>query len=424
MKPTYLPVLLISFTLTAFIAGSGAAYFVLQKSFQKKLDDPQFVQSIKPAEKQQTRNRPPALVRVETARKEMINTVRPFYGKLAEVQIAKISTEVSGLVIDLPVEVGYKVKGKETLIAQIDKTWLELSAKQTEAEIKILERQYEYQLSELKRAEQLAGRAVTESDLDNQRMTAEQYRQNLEKAKIAHEETKERIRRSTIVAPFDGYVIRRLVGLGELLSPGTPIAEIVSLGSIDAVVNIAEEFINHVSIGEEMPIIIDQLGIKVAGKVHSIVPYDIHAATRSFPVIVRLEDRGGELKAGMSATALVSITDLNEEIIVAKNAVLSKPDGNVVWIAAETTKEDGTVSVSAQPVPVQITAENIGAYGVRPETEEGKRLLVTGAKTIIEGAERLTGNQQIRIAAMDPKLMENLPPATGHREIPRHRKFN
>jgi RND family efflux transporter MFP subunit len=415
--------------MTCFLIGAGSVGYYVFAFYQP----PQKVSNQNESEKKPA-VRPPSLVRVDTARKELINTIRPFHGKLLEVQLARISTEVSGLVVALPIEVGQKVKGGETLIAQIDKTWLELTIAQTEAEIKILEKQYAFQLSESERIESLAlSRAVSESELNNQRTLVEQFRQNLEKANIANREAKEKLKRTTILAPFDGYVIRRETGLGELLAPGTSIAEIVSLGFIDARVTVVEEYINHIKIGDEMPIIIDELGIKVVGKVHSIVPYDL-MAPRSFPVIVRLEDRNGELKVGMSATALVAITDPNEEIVVSKDAVLMKPDGSTVWVAVkpptQTQSNDPTsqnnnsavtdgnsTTLIAKPIPVKITAEGINTYGVEPETEEGQKLLVAGAKTVIEGAERLIPDQQIQVEEIDPKLLEKLPPVTGHRII-------
>jgi RND family efflux transporter MFP subunit len=414
-------VLLFSVAITSLLLGAVGIGIYVSAYYRDKLEDPKFLQSQLKTVADKTDKpivRPPSLVRVTTAKRGMIHSTRAFYGRLTEVQIARISTEVSGLVVELPIEVGARVKGGETLIAQIDKTWIELTVQQTEAEIKILEKQFEFQLSELDRLESLAmNKAITESERNNQRTLVEQFRRNLEKAVIANKEAKEKLKRTSILAPFDGYIVKRETGLGELLSTGMPIAEVVSLGNVDAIVNIVEDYINRIKIGDEMPIIIDRLGIKVVGKVHAIVPYGV-TAKRSFPVLVRLEDRNGELKVGMAATAIVSTTDLQESIIVLKDAVLMKPDGSTVWVVVEQKTEGETDSyLVAKPVPVKVTDDDITAYGVEPETEEGKQLLVAGAKTIVEGADRLVPNQRIQIIEIDSKLMENLPSESGHRVI-------
>lgn len=415
-------VTIVSVALTCLLIGGSAIGYYVYGAYQAVLRDPEYLRKRLEAVNEangaaKSLPRQAALVRVAEARRDLIDSIRPFHGKLKEVQIAKISSEVSGLVVELPIEVGQRVKGGETLIAQIDKTWIELAVEQTEAEIAILEKQYEFQMSEAERVEALAvSRAVSESELNNQRTLVEQFRRNLEKAVIANKEAREKLKRTTIMAPFDGYVVRRDVGLGELLAPGTTIAEIVSLGHVDAVVNVVEDIIDRIKIGDEVPIIIDKLGVKVVGKVHSIVPYN-PTAKLSFPVIIRLNDRDGQLKVGMSATAIVASTDLREEIVVTKDAVLDKPDGAVVWIAVEETDDTGEIRTFVRPVPVRITAHSLTDYGVQPITEEGKKLLVAGVKTVIEGAERLVPDQRIRITEIRPELLENLPPSSGHKII-------
>jgi len=414
------PVLLFSLALSCLFFGAGGTWYFLNQSHQKLLGSPDFLRKkldqlggdsvAKPS------GRPPSLIRVTQAREERIGTIREFFGQLVEVQLAKISSEVSGLVIDLPIEVGMRVQGGATLIAQTDRTWLELTLEQTEAEIKILEAQYAHQTSELERLVNAANTsrgAVSESELNNQRTLTEQFLRNLEKARITNRETKEKLKRTTILAPFDGYVVKREVGLGELLSPGTPIAEIVSLGEVDARVLVGEQFINRIKVDDEIPLMIDQLEIKVVGTVRSVVPYAPTAA-RSFPLLVRLDDKNGLLKVGMSVTALVQTTDPRDCIVVSKDAVLDKPDGSTVWVVVE----EGEAFV-ARPVPVKITVRESNAYGVRPETEEGFTLLHAGSKTVIEGAERLFPNQKVRIVEINPEHLENLPPKTGHKIIPK-----
>lgn len=406
----------IAVALTCLVVGASASGYYMSRlnievaDSEKRADFPDKVA------------RSAALVRVDEARRDMIDTVRSFNGRLVAVQLAKVSTEVSGLVVELPVEVGQQVKGGETLIAQIDKTWIELDIELTEAEIAILEKQYEFQLSETRRLESLAvSRAISESELSSQQTLLEQFRRNLEKARIANKQAREKLKRTTILAPFDGYIIKRETGLGELLSPGTTIAEVVSLGHIDAQVNIGEYLIDRIKIGDEMPIVVDSLGIKVVGRVHSVVPYGLTGA-RFFPVVVRLDDREGRLKVGMSVTALVSTTDPHEEIVVPKDGLLDKPEGAVVWVVVEESgpsPEGGETGIRlvAKPVPVKITAKALEDYGVAPETEEGREWLVPGAKVVIEGAERLVPDQVVRITGINPEILENLPPVSGHKVI-------
>ncbi len=412
------PVLFFAVALTCLLLGGALSAYFVSKADRARLDDAAFLQ--RQIERlgdgsamQKTRKRPPSLVRVAEADRRKIGSMRHYTGRLVEVQIAKISSEVAGLVVELPIEVGMRVKGGETLIAQTDKTWLELSVEQNEAEIKTLAVQAAHQQAELERMIALAvSRAVSESELNNQRTIAEQFIRNLEKARITNRELREKIKRTTILAPFDGYVVKREVGLGELLSPGAPIAEIVSLGDVDAMVNVGEVYIDRIKLGDEIPIIIDPLRKRLVGKVRTIVPYAPTAA-RMFPLLVRLSDQDGLLKVGMSVTAEIQTTDPMESIVVLKDAVLDKPEGAVVWVVVDGEGD----SLVAKPVPVRFTAKEIEHYGVEPETEEGRRLLVAGVRTVIEGAERLMPNQVVRVTGIAPKILEDLPPVTGQKVI-------
>ncbi|MDR2169086.1 MAG: efflux RND transporter periplasmic adaptor subunit [Planctomycetaceae bacterium] len=393
--------------------------------------------------------RPASPVRVDVVRKDSISNVRLFHGRLVEVQRSRISSEVSGLVSDLPIEIGMRVKGGETLFAQIDKTWLSLVIEQTEAEIRSLSHRLAHEEGELRRLlEPDMILAFSESQRSQQKTLVEQYSQDLEKAKVANREAKEKLKRTTIVAPYDGYIIRRETGKNELLSPGMSIAEVVSLGEVDARVMISEDIIDRIRVGDEVAVVVDSLGVRVVGKVHRIVPYAPTGA-RIFPVLVRLSDQGGHLKVGMSITAEIVTNNPSEEILVSKDSVLDRPDGAIVWLAIKTNKQtdkqtdkqtntqtDAQINKEttnnkqeeqwiAKPIPVKIKVTAITDYGVVPETDEGKKLLVAGAKTIIEGAEKLTANQVIRIDTIDPKLLENLPSPNGQKIInPKQRNEN
>lgn len=369
-----------------------------------------------PADTSKIPSRPPALVRTAIATRETLSTIRAFHGRLAEISRATISSEVSGKIMAIPIEPGSSVLRGETLIAQIDTTWLEIARQQTEAEIAAMEAQLEHHSRDLARYEVIAQRAaISESELSLQKTNVEERRQNLIRMRLAHNEILERLERTKIFAPFNGYVTRRHSQLGELVSSGAPLAEIISEGEIDAIVYIPENFITRAREGNILPVLIDSLGIKVEGRIHKIVP-DASTAARVFPIYIRISDRNGALKVGMSATAFLSISDECDGIVVPRDAVLEKPDGNTVWVVEqETTESDainsGAVSFCVQSVPVSLTAITNEKYQVSAETDAGKKLLTEGALVVIEGAERLMPRQTVRLG-IDPPVQPKI--GSGH----------
>jgi membrane fusion protein, multidrug efflux system len=201
------------------------------------------------------------------------------------------------------------------------------------------------------------------------------------------------------VAPFDGTVVAKHAELGEHLSPGMPIVEIVSRGEVDARIMVPESVVNHIHLGQELPVYIDPLNLQVSGRVVSVTPYG-PAASRTFPVRLRLDDQEGNLKVGMSVTVTVDAGPALDALVVSRDAVLVRPDGSTVWVAVE----DPLQEVQVHPVPVTVNIQTKGEYAIEPEDARGQQLLRPGARVVIEGAERLMPGQQVRVVTLEEQL--------------------
>ncbi|MCC7229426.1 MAG: efflux RND transporter periplasmic adaptor subunit [Fimbriimonadaceae bacterium] len=106
---------------------------------------------------------------------------------------------------------------------------------------------------------------------------------------------------ATVVAPFDGVVVRRFVDPGSMATPGLPLVTIEGGGlRLEAVV--PETVLSTVKLGQSVPVAIDALGAQVvSGRVVEIVPQG-DASTHSF--LVRLALMGNvRMKSGMFGRA-------------------------------------------------------------------------------------------------------------------------
>lgn len=411
---------------TALLAGAAIAGWWFSASHAKQLSDTEFLksrlESLGAAENGGPAPRPPALVRVAAASRRAILPTKPLYGRLVEVRKVTVSSEVTGKILKMPVEEGTLVEEGKTLLAGVDEVWSRLAIEQIEAEIDSIKAKLEHENRELERFRQLVqDNAITKSELDDQESLVRQLQADFKKTQAMQQEEQERLARSEIYAPFDGTVVEKHAEIGQMLSPGSPVVDIVSRGTIDAEIRVPESLIDWVYVGLEIPIVIEPLGIEVAGRVVSVIPYGL-TASRTFPVRLRLDDRKGRLKVGMSVQALVPEGEQIEEIFVDKSAVLVRPDGCVAWIAVPANADppggsgqpadDG--AYTAQPVAVEIVAREREGYAIRPETEADAAVLQPGAMLIVEGAERLTAGQDVQIVTIAERHLEHLPEASGH----------
>jgi RND family efflux transporter MFP subunit len=328
----------------------------------------------------------------------MARPERPIIGRLVEVRRVTASSEVTGRIIEMPVEEGSSVSGGETVLARVDDIWSRLAMERYRAQCASTQARLDYEQSELQRIEALRDQsAASESEMDEKRAVVAELQAKLLELSTATEEESEKQLRSVIHAPFDGTVVVKHAELGEHVTPGSPIVDIVSRGQADARLMVPEAMVNFISLQQPLTILIDPLGDSCIGRVVSITPLGA-SASRTFPVRIRLDDQGGRLKVGMSVTATIPVGGERTALVVPKDAVLIRPDGSTVW--AITTDSQSNVH-TVHPVPVTVSIRMEEEYAVVPETAEGRKRLVSGAQVVIEGAERLLPGCEVTIVTLN-----------------------
>lgn len=424
--------LTLSMSVTTLVVGALIGGWWYSIKYDRQLSDAEFLQArltdIGAGGQPEATAAPPALVRVAQLKFGSIVPTRPLFGRLVEYRKVTVSSEVVGKIIAMPVEEGTPVEAGKTLLAHVDEIWLKLTVEQDEAELQSIDAQLAQETQELNRVRKLAETSsVTVSDLESQDSLVRQLKANKAKAQAILDETRERLTRAEIYAPFDGTVVKKHAEIGQTIAVGDPIVEIVSRGTIDAEVRMPETIVDRIRVGMPIPVVIEPLQLKETGRVVAVVPYG-PTASRTFPVRLRLDDQGGRLKVGMSCHAIVPEGDESDQLVVNKNAVLERPDGCTVWVvtSADGKPEQarggaltGPTLRTALPVPVRVVARDGDLYAIQPELPADRKHLQSGTDVVIEGAERLTPKQQVRVVKMDPVYLENLPEASGHELVPK-----
>ncbi|HXI30881.1 MAG TPA: efflux RND transporter periplasmic adaptor subunit [Vicinamibacterales bacterium] len=109
------------------------------------------------------------------------------------------------------------------------------------------------------------------------------------------------LRDTEIRAPFDGYVEKRLVNLGELVKTQMPVMSIVRVDPLKVVAEIPEKMAPWIRDGQQVEMHVDAYPDKAfAGKVSRISPA-VNTATRAFPFEALAPNKDGLLKPGTFA---------------------------------------------------------------------------------------------------------------------------
>ena len=129
------------------------------------------------------------------------------------------------------------------------------------------------------------------------------------------------LRKTTIVAPFDGYIATRDVEAGEWVPAGGQVVEIIDLSSVLVRVNVPEAAFPYLAEGLQTRVKIDALGRTFAGPIkHIMRQADLRA--RTFPVEIELDNREGSLAGGMFGRAIVTAGKTDVVVAVPKDAIV------------------------------------------------------------------------------------------------------
>ncbi len=246
---------------------------------------------------------------------------------LVAVHGVTLGAELPGTVREIAFESGSHVK-KGAVIVRLDTSLEEaqLDAARAEAALAKLS---------LQRARTLrASESSAQADLD----TAEARAQQARAAVAALEAT---LAKKVIRAPFDGRISIRQVELGQVLSPGTPIASLQSVSPIHAEFWLPQQAIAELRPGQKVALRTDAYPeARWDGELTTVNP-EVDVATRNVRVRATFSNDDGRLRPGMFANVDVVSGEKKTALVIPATAVLYAPYGDSVFAIEQSKDEKG-----------------------------------------------------------------------------------
>ena len=131
-----------------------------------------------------------------------------------------------------------------------------------------------------------------------------------------------------IKSPIPGIISRKYIELGTMVSIGMPIYRVVDLNFLKVEIGISQDMINYVKIGSPANVQISALNNKrFSGKVRYISP-QADEQTGTFKVEIHVPNtQKTEIRAGMTTSGEIIISDEDEQLSVPNYALVTK-NGN------------------------------------------------------------------------------------------------
>ncbi|MBI5473205.1 MAG: efflux RND transporter periplasmic adaptor subunit [Ignavibacteriae bacterium] len=262
-----------------------------------------------------SKKEPVISVQIDKVKRHTITQVVTATGKIQPEILVKISPEVSGEIVSLPVKEGQRVK-KGELLMKIKPDVYVAQREQAAAALLSVQARLTSAEPEFKRISDLHGKGlVSQSEYDQSRANYESAKANYAQARASLDQTNEALRKTTIVAPMDGTISQLNSRLGERVLgtqqfQGTDVMTIADLSRMEGRVDVSETDVIRLHIGDTARIAVDALPDK---KVNALVYEIANTATSrglgtqeevtNFQVKMRIVTPGVTLRPGMSMTA-------------------------------------------------------------------------------------------------------------------------
>src|SRR6059036_1625440 len=292
------------------------------------------------------REKPIPVMTEKAIRRTILQTVSAT-GKIQPETEVKISPEVAGEIIELPVEDGMRVKKGDLLVKIKPDSYKALleqqeaaisSAKATNLQQKATMLKSEH---DFKRAEDLFNKKLiseqefnaAQAAYDVAKNTYESSLHEIERAQAGSSQARDQLSKTTVYSPIDGTVTilnsklgERIVATGQFA--GTEVMRVADLGHMEARVDVNENDVVNVKINDKANVKIDAYGDrKFHGTVYQIANTGktTGAGTQeevtNFEVKIRIDDHDVTLKPGLSCTADIETNMVKDVVAVPMQAV-------------------------------------------------------------------------------------------------------
>ena len=210
------------------------------------------------------------------------------------------------------------------------------------------------------------------------------------------------IAKKTIRAPFDGRLGVRQVELGQVLSPGVPIATLQSLDPIYVEFWLPQQTLADLHRGMSVNVSTDAYpGKGWQGRISAINP-DVDVATRNVRIRATVGNSDQTLLPGMFANVEVLSPDKRRVLLIPVTSVLYAPYGDSVFTVIE-KKEGEKTNLVAQQKFVRLGARRGDLVAVDSGLVKDETVVSSGAFKLRNGMNLLVKNELAPDVQVNPK---------------------
>lgn len=323
---------------------------------------------------------PPATVVTAKVVAEEVAATQAVTGILYYDRISDLSTEVAGLVDDVMIRQGDRVKKNDPLV-KLDTELLEQEILLTKTRIEQAELRITNSEKNFKRLDRLFRESgVSEKDFDDALFNYEDAKKEKKALQNSLATLMIKKKRSLIRAPFDGIVLTKDVDSGAWVQQGK---QLLSLGSVEDLmvrVPVAETLLPYLTASQEVEVVINAFNKRVIGTIDGIDPV---ADMKTKNIFTKIRIPSMDLVAANMSVAVHVPAAARKKLSLFQRAGLVKFKGkDFVY-----TIKEGKAAI----LPVHVVAF------LGDKVAVDTPYIVPGMAVVVEGNERLRPDQPVKV---------------------------
>lgn len=306
-------------------------------------------------------------VRIKQVNLESLSIQSTYVGYLLPNKRVLMRSEIDGVIEKIDFEEGDEItKGKRLV---------DISTKEHRLKLKIAITDSNLADINIKRDEKLAAQnLISNAQLDQTKTRAESASLNKELAEIS-------LNKSLISSPLKGTIKTRHIKVGEFVRKGDKLVEILDIDRIIVKVNIPEQEILSIQVGQNVEVALYIMEKKTFLGIVKNIGLEADSSNRTFPVEILVDNKERQLRAGMLARATFTKNVDQDQIVIPRHTVLERDQGRVVYVFEDgkAFRRDITIGLSQQD-QVQVV--------------QG---LNKGELIVVEGHTKLTDGEEVNV---------------------------
>jgi len=227
--------------------------------------------------------------------------------------------------------------------------------------------------------------SITKPDFDGARAQYDATQEELKSARAATSEAQIALHDTSLVAPFDGDIVKKSIELGGFVGPGAPAFVLAKTDVVKFVVGVPDTVVQTIKVGQPVEVIIDAFPGRTFHARISRMASAADTVTRNFDVEVAIPNRDHLLKVGMIGSLQLAAAGESghriSSLMVPLSAMVQANDGKYgVFVVS-----DSNAGRVARLHSVDVGAVNGTDITIVSGLTPGERIITNGANLLKDG---------------------------------------